>query len=168
MPGRSGNLWLIIWGQGLWEIRSRLENRIARTLFAVIDNEIVLLHGFIKKTRKPLNTIWNSEESEKMSTSTGMKKKRIHRGSDFRDFLAEEGILEEVETRALKQAVALQVRRLLTERSLTKAAMAGRMHTSRAAVDRLLDASNPSITFATLGKAARALGCKIKLELVPS
>jgi phage-related protein len=39
-------------GQGLWEIRSRLENRIARTLFAVIDNEIVLLHGFIKKNQK--------------------------------------------------------------------------------------------------------------------
>ena len=39
-------------GQGLWEIRSRLENRIARTLFAVVDNEIVLLHGFIKKTQK--------------------------------------------------------------------------------------------------------------------
>lgn len=76
-------------------------------------------------------------------------------------------MLEEVETRALKQAVALQVQRLLQEKSLTKAEMAGRMHTSRAAVDRLLDATNPSITFATLGKAARALGCKIKLELVP-
>jgi phage-related protein len=39
-------------GDGLWEIRSRLGNRIARTLFAVVDAEIVLLHGFIKKQRK--------------------------------------------------------------------------------------------------------------------
>ncbi len=39
-------------GDGLWEIRSRLGNRIARTLFAVVDEEIVLLHGFIKKTQK--------------------------------------------------------------------------------------------------------------------
>ena len=39
-------------GEGLWEIRSRLENRIARTLFAVVDEEIVLLHGFIKKQQK--------------------------------------------------------------------------------------------------------------------
>jgi phage-related protein len=39
-------------GDGIWEIRSRLENRIARTLFTVVDEEIVLLHGFIKKQTK--------------------------------------------------------------------------------------------------------------------
>lgn len=39
-------------GDGLWEVRSRLANRIARTLFAVVDGEIVLLHGFIKKQQR--------------------------------------------------------------------------------------------------------------------
>src|SRR5437764_15497271 len=39
-------------GDGIWEIRSRLENRIARTLFIIVDEEIVLLHGFIKKQQK--------------------------------------------------------------------------------------------------------------------
>ena len=39
-------------GEGIWEIRSRLRNRIARTLFAVIDEELVLLHGFIKKRQQ--------------------------------------------------------------------------------------------------------------------
>ena len=39
-------------GDGIWEVRSRMENRIARTLFAVIDEEIVLLHGFIKKQQR--------------------------------------------------------------------------------------------------------------------
>ena len=39
-------------GQGLWEVRSRLNNRIARTVFTVVDEEIVLLHGFIKKQQK--------------------------------------------------------------------------------------------------------------------
>ena len=39
-------------GDGIWEVRSRLANRIARTLFAVIQQEIVLLHGFIKKQQK--------------------------------------------------------------------------------------------------------------------
>ena len=39
-------------GDGIWEVRSRLDNRIARTLFVVVDQEIVLLHGFIKKQRK--------------------------------------------------------------------------------------------------------------------
>ena len=39
-------------GDGIWEVRSRLDNRIARTLFAVVDQEIVLLHGFIKKQQR--------------------------------------------------------------------------------------------------------------------
>ena len=39
-------------GDGIWEVRSRLDNRIARTLFAVVDEEIVLLHGFIKKQQR--------------------------------------------------------------------------------------------------------------------
>ena len=39
-------------GEGIWELRSRLSNRIARTLFFVGRSEIVVLHGFIKKTRK--------------------------------------------------------------------------------------------------------------------
>lgn len=39
-------------GGGLWEIRSRLKARIARTLFIIQNEEIVLLHGFIKKDRK--------------------------------------------------------------------------------------------------------------------
>lgn len=75
-------------------------------------------------------------------------------------------MLGEVEARALKQAVSLQLERLLKESELTKGQMAARMKTSRAAVDRLLDASNPSVTLNTLGKAARALGRKIKIELV--
>jgi len=39
-------------GDGLWEVRSRLSNRISRILFAMVDQEIVLLHGFIKKQQK--------------------------------------------------------------------------------------------------------------------
>ena len=94
--------------------------------------------------------------------------KRTHRGSDFRDFLKEKGILREVEARALKQAVSLQLDRLLKEQEVTKAQMAARMKTSRAAVDRLLDGSNTSVSLTTLGKAARALGRKVKIELVPA
>lgn len=39
-------------GDGIWEVRSSLHTRIARTLFAVVDQEIVLLHSFIKKQQK--------------------------------------------------------------------------------------------------------------------
>jgi antitoxin HicB len=93
---------------------------------------------------------------------------RNHRGSDLRDFLKEQGILGEVETRALKQAVSLQLDHLLKEKEITKTQMAARMKTSRAAFDRLLDASNTSVTLNTLGEVARALGRKVKIELVPA
>lgn len=39
-------------GAGLWEVRSNLDNRIARILFIFKDNTIILLHGFIKKSQK--------------------------------------------------------------------------------------------------------------------
>jgi phage-related protein len=40
-------------GDGLWEVRSDLPgNRIARVLFVVRQNEILVVHGFLKKTRK--------------------------------------------------------------------------------------------------------------------
>jgi len=39
-------------GGGLWEVRSNLTGgRIARVLFCMKDGAMVLLHGFIKKTR---------------------------------------------------------------------------------------------------------------------
>ena len=66
----------------------------------------------------------------------------------------------------LFNAVNLQIGQLLEEEAITKAEMAARMKTSRAAVDRLLDASNSSVTLNTLGKAARALGRKVKIEFV--
>ena len=91
-----------------------------------------------------------------------------HGGGDFRDFLDERGSRAEAETRALKLAVSLQLKRLLEESSLTKADMAVWINTSRAAMDRLLDESNPSLTLHTLCKAARVLGCKIRLDLDPA
>lgn len=39
-------------GGDVWEVRIRLDNRIARVLFALEGQTIVLLHGFIKKQQK--------------------------------------------------------------------------------------------------------------------
>jgi phage-related protein len=39
-------------GQDLWEVRVHLHKRIARTLFTVVGNDMVLLHGFIKKSQQ--------------------------------------------------------------------------------------------------------------------
>ena len=38
-------------GAGLWEVRSNLGDRIARVFFVIVDEEIILLHGIIKKSR---------------------------------------------------------------------------------------------------------------------
>ena len=70
--------------------------------------------------------------------------------STFEDFLAEEGLLEECSNAAIKRVVAWQVEQAMKERSLTKAAMAHEMHTSRAALNRLLDPENTSVTLQTL------------------
>lgn len=36
----------------LWEIRTKLRDKISRVIFTMHDDQIVLLHGFIKKTQK--------------------------------------------------------------------------------------------------------------------
>jgi phage-related protein len=153
-------------GDGIWEVRSRLDNRLAHTLFAMVDQEIVLLHGFHEETAK--NTTRRTGIGKETQKIIYFMSKKNHRGSDFRGFLNEQGILGEVEARALKQAFSLQLDYLLKKQELTKTQMATRMKTSRAAVDRLLDASNSSVTLNTLGKAARALGRKVIIKLVPA
>ncbi len=88
-----------------------------------------------------------------------------HIGSDFDDFLQEEGILQEVELVAVKRVLAMRILELMKEQELTKAEMARRMETSRAALDRLLDPHNKAVTLRTLDRAARILGKHIHLEL---
>jgi len=59
-----------------------------------------------------------------------------HIGSSLDDFLKEEGILEEARSIAVKEALAWQVEQAMKREKITKAEMARRMHTSRAALDR--------------------------------
>jgi len=79
-------------------------------------------------------------------------------GARFADFLDEQGIRGEVEGQAVKELIAEQISAAMKEEGLTKVAMAGLMHTTRAQLDRLLDPGNPSVTLATLQRAAKAVG----------
>ena len=92
-----------------------------------------------------------------------MNKKRI--GGKFDDFLRDEGIFDAVEAAAIKRVFAFQIEKEMERRHLTKTEMAKRMKTSRAAFERLLDPNNSSVTLHTLGKAASALGKKLRVEL---
>jgi len=89
-----------------------------------------------------------------------------HLGSSLDDFLAEEGLLADAEAVAWKRVLAFQIAKLMEEQSLSKAEMARRMQTSRAAVDRLLDPENESATLVTLQKAAQAVGKRLQVALV--
>ena len=88
-----------------------------------------------------------------------------HLGSNFDDFLAEEGLLEQTESIAIKRALAYQVEQLMQEQNLSKTEMSRRMKTSRAALERLLDPTNQSVTLQTLDRAARALGKHLQISL---
>ncbi|RPI84785.1 MAG: Fis family transcriptional regulator [Chloroflexi bacterium] len=89
-----------------------------------------------------------------------------HIGTNFDDFLAEEGLLEEAEAIAVKRVLAYQVSELMKEQNLSKTEMARRMQTSRAALERLLDPENRSVTLHTMDKAARSLGKRLRLTLL--
>lgn len=55
-------------GQGLWELRSSLPTRIARCLFYVRGDRLVVLHGFFKKTPK----------TPTQDKATALKRKHVH------------------------------------------------------------------------------------------
>ncbi|QEU28919.1 XRE family transcriptional regulator [Pseudomonas luteola] len=88
-------------------------------------------------------------------------------GSDFDDFLAEQGILEEVSATALKRVISWQLTEAMKEGKITKKALAERMHTSRTLVDRALDERDPGMTIATLANAAKAVGRRVEIRLLP-
>lgn len=88
-----------------------------------------------------------------------------HIGSSFDDFLAEDALREEVTATAMKRVIAWQIEQEMKAQKLTKTAMAAKMHTSRAALNRLLDASDTSLTLTTLASAAAALGKQVRVEL---
>lgn len=87
-----------------------------------------------------------------------------HIGTDFDEFLREEGIFEEVEAAAIKKVLACMIEQAMAETHITKSEMARRMGTSRTQLDRLLDPANPSITLFTVAKAAKAIGKKISIS----
>ena len=125
---------------------------------------LVVLHGFIKKTQKtPADDLALARRRMKEVT---MKTSNKHIGSSLEDFLKEEGVLEETRAVVLKETLAWQVQQAMEKDKISKVEMARRMNTSRAALDRLLDPGNASVTLQTLSRAAHAIGRDLRIELV--
>jgi antitoxin HicB len=91
--------------------------------------------------------------------------KNEHIGSNFDVFLAEEGLLAETETVAVKRVIAFYLEQRMKEQNLSKTEMSRRMNTSRVALERLLDPANQSITLQTLERVAKALGRWLQITL---
>ena len=85
-------------------------------------------------------------------------------GSNFNDFLEEEGILEEVSAKAHKRLLALQLADIMKENSITKTSLANKLKTSRSQLDRILDPENTTISIEVLERVARAVGKKLHIE----
>lgn len=92
--------------------------------------------------------------------------KNKHIGSDFNEFLKEDGIYEETNDIALKRVIAYQLEQEMKAQKITKTKMAKLMNTSRAVVNRLLNPDNGSLTLSTLESATNALGKKISVSIV--
>ncbi|OZA10950.1 MAG: hypothetical protein B7Y05_15895 [Polynucleobacter sp. 24-46-87] len=62
-------------GNGIWEVRTRLTNQISRILFIIENSQMILLHGFIKKTPKtPKQDIELAEDRIKILTKLKKQK----------------------------------------------------------------------------------------------
>ena len=89
-----------------------------------------------------------------------------HSGSSFDSFLEEEGIREEVDAVAIKRVIAWHLSEAMRTGKISKKVMAERIGTSRSQLDRLLDPENGAVHLQTIAKAARAVGKRLRIEMV--
>ena len=102
-------------------------------------------------------------------TKNGLKRavrKNPHIGSSLDSFLRKEGLYDEVVALAAKKKIARQLRDRMKRGDISVSSLAKELHTSRNQVSRILDPQDHNVTLATLERAAAAVGCRVKLELV--
>ena len=88
-----------------------------------------------------------------------------HIGSSFDSFLEEEEILDEATEVATKRVLAWQIDEARKKMGLSKKKFAKKMNTSEAALYRLLDPQNTSVTLRTITTAATILGKRVRIVL---
>jgi len=94
----------------LWEVRTKILDGISRVFFTVDGHTMILLHEFIKKSRKiPLKEINTARSRLRQYQEAASWKNNKHIGSTFDDFLQAEGLLAEAEATAVKRVIAYQI-----------------------------------------------------------
>jgi antitoxin HicB len=91
--------------------------------------------------------------------------KNQHWGSTLDDFLNEDGIYDAAKGEAVTRVISWQLAEEMLKKGITKTQMAELMHTSRAQVDRILNAKG-NVTIETLQRAAALVGRELRIELV--
>ena len=86
-------------------------------------------------------------------------------GSNFDEFLKEDGAYEEVTAKAHKRMLAIQLSEAMKRGNIIKQEFADKLQTSRSQLDRLLDPDNTAITLESLERLAIAVGGKLRIEL---
>jgi antitoxin HicB len=86
--------------------------------------------------------------------------------STLDDLLGEQGTREAFQAVAVKEVLAWQIEKAMTDQKLSRKRLAERMGTSRSQISRLLDPTDGNVTLATLQRAAEILGRKVRLDLV--
>ena len=86
-------------------------------------------------------------------------------GQNFDDFMKEQGLYEEVNEIASKKIIALQLEEEMKKQKITKSLMAKKMHTSRSAIDNILDFTH-NTTIGILEQFAAMLGKKVQISIV--
>lgn len=92
------------------------------------------------------------------------KKKNPCAGSSLESVLKEAGIFEEVQAEYLKSLITQEVRAEMEKANITHTELARKMGTSRAALRRILDPKNTSITLITISKVAQFLGKRVTIS----
>lgn len=86
-------------------------------------------------------------------------------GQNFDDFMIEQGLYEEAKELAAKRLIALQLEEEMKRQNISKSAMAEKMHTSRTAIDNVLDFTH-NTSIGILERFASVLGKKVQIALV--
>lgn len=87
-------------------------------------------------------------------------------GTNFDDFLNDNGILDESDAVAVKRILAWTLAQKMESEKLTVTRVARDLDTSRMAVNRIFDTDNTSITLNTIEKIAGYVGKRVRLTLI--
>jgi len=85
-------------------------------------------------------------------------------GQNFDDFMIEQGLYGEAKELAAKKLIVLELKQEMEAQKLSKSRIAEKMHTSRVAIDNILD-PNYNTSIGTLERFASVLGKKLFISL---